>query len=225
MTREYGSGFDRNLADFDLPFLRTGFISEESKLQFTEIQQHIFISAIESAYKLYQITGNIKWAEIAFQNSERNKAASLLDQITENQSRSASLIPDSLRQTENNCNTALAFYREKLFDELHSQNPDSARVAGFKAGIFDNEQKLNGIREYMEENYKEYYRLKYEQKPLTFKAVQQKLKHSEVLLSYTIDFPDNEKERSIYSFAISKKSYQFIRQSINDQTIDNLKTV
>lgn len=207
-----------------IKYLRTGFISEESKLTFSELQQTIFRLAIDTAYELYRLTGNIRWAEIAFNNSERNKATSLFDKITEIQSRSSSLIPDSLLQLESKYNNTLAYYREKLFDQFRKTKPDSVIITDLKARIFNYEQKNNQLRENLEKNFPDYYQMKYEIKPLTFGEIQKRLKRDEVLLVYSLNSSENENINSIFIFAVSKFSYSFSKQSFSAHYSDQVKT-
>jgi len=199
--------------------LRTGFVSEESKVQFTTLQQEIFKLVIRGAYDLHQKTHDPHWAEIAFYHSERNKAVSLFDKITETKSRIFSAIPDSLIRTESQCNSNLAYYREQLYDEMHRDEPDQEKIAEFKKMIFDNEQEINRLREYMEKNFTEYYQMKYTRDPFTFSAFRKRLKQNEVLLAYCIDPPRETGTGSIYIFAVSNKDYRFIRQPFNENSI------
>lgn len=193
-------------------YLRTGFVTEESKSLISELEQDIFVCAIESAYELHEITGNIRWAEVAFHHSEKNKAVTLYDQITEIESRSGQLIADSLIRMESTCNSNLAYYREKLYEENMQEKPDSARLASLNERIFNNEQQLVRIRESMEANYSGYYQMKYKVRPLTFDAVKKRLRKDEVLLSYTLNPGRGSTEGEIYIIALSKKDYHFVRQ-------------
>jgi CHAT domain-containing protein len=206
-------------------YLRTTLITESSKLQFSDLQKDIYAAAVKIAYELYQMTGNISWAEKAFQNMERKKAASLSDQISEMQSRSASLIPDSLNQKETRYSTTLSYLRERLFKEMESEVPDSSNIFQYKARIFDTEQQLLKLRQYLENNFSDYYHTKYEQNPLTIRNIQEKINQEEVLLSYSLILPDKTNDGSLFIFVISPKSFHFIRQTVNSQTMDDIKKV
>ncbi len=203
--------------------LRIGFVSEESKAQFTLLEQEIFKLVIRGAFDLHQMTHEAQWAEIAFYHAERNKAVSLFDKISETKSRVFSTIPDSLIQIESQSNSNLAFYREKLYDEMHFDQPDQKKITEYKTKIFNNEQQINRLRNFMEENYTEYYQIKYSRDPFTFSVFRKKLKRNEVLLSYSIDPPGESEAGSIYIFAISKKEYQFSRQPFTDESIAHIR--
>lgn len=202
--------------------LRTGYVSEESKVQFTVLQQEIFKLVIRGAYDLHQLTNEEKWAEIALYHSERNKAVSLFDKINETKSRVFSTIPDSLIRIESQCNSNLAYYREKLYDEMHLDEPDPGKIADIKTNIFNNEQNINRLRENMEKNYPEYFQMKYSRDPLTFSTFRKKLKRNEVLLSYVVDPQGKDGAGSLYIFVVSKNGYRFTRQPFTEETIAHI---
>lgn len=207
-------------------FMRTGFISEESKLLFSELQQNVFLRVVEAAYELFRLTRETAYFELAFENAERNKAASLFDNISESEAREFSLVPDSLTQLENRYNSSLAYYREKLYSETHSDEPDSARVAGYEAQIFSYEQKRNELRAFLEKNFSEYYSMKYEQKKLYLKDIQKKLGRNEVLLEYVLDSGRPAEDSGyVYVFAVSKDDFRLLRSPLTKETSRQIQEV
>jgi CHAT domain-containing protein len=149
---------------------------------------------------------------VALVNSERNKATSLFDKITENRSRESGLIPDSLMQNEINFNNSLAYFREKLYDETQKSNPDSGQITELEGRIFDIEQKINRLREFLEKNFRDYYRIKYEMNSVTFRSIQNTLKRNEVLLAYSLVPAEEAKEGALYLFAVSRSDFRFLKQ-------------
>lgn len=206
-------------------YLRTTFISESSKIQFTEIQENIFTLGVQVAFELYQLTGQEELAEKAFQNMEKKKAASLFDQLSEMESRSASLIPDSLTEKETRLSTSMTYLRERLFSEMNDGEPDTARIFEFKARIFETEQELNKLRDYLENNFQDYFQTKYAQKPITFDQIRRKIQPGEVVISYSMNMPDTLNEGNLYIFALSKKDRRFLKQPVTEQTIKDIRTV
>jgi len=195
-----------------IKYIRTRFISEESKLRFNELQQSVFRLAVETAYDLYNLTSDNRWAEVALVNSERNKATSLFDKITETRSRESGLIPDSLLQSESNLNNSLAYFREKLYDEKQKLKPDPEQISELEGRIFDHEQKINRLREYLEKNFRDYYRIKYEMNSVTFRSIQNSLKRNEVLLAYSLVLPEEDNEGALYLFAVSPTDFRLLKQ-------------
>ncbi len=204
-TKDLSKAMDYLMKGSDLvEFMRTGFITEESKIQFTTLQQDILQNATATAFDLYQLTGKTEWAELAFSNSERNKAASLFDQISEEKAQTLSLIPDSLQKLENILQTSLVYYREKLSDEQIREEPDETRIAEMKNRIFNLEEKFNSLIAYLEQNYRDYYEMKYDPGQVTFHGLQSKIRRNEIILSYTLLDSANVKKESLILFAISK---------------------
>ncbi len=205
--------------------LRTGFVSEESKILFTELQHTIFNLAVESAYELFQQTHEKAWAEIAFENAERNKAVSIFDHITEHKTREFTLIPDSLTGMEYSFNSSLAFYREKLYNEQQKSEPDSSKISNYRTQIFAVEKKINELRETLEREYSEYYDLKYKQESLKFRDLQRKIKRNEVLISYSVNSPGTNINGELYIFSITKNDFRFIRKKFTAQEMNDIQTL
>jgi CHAT domain-containing protein len=206
--------------------IRTSYISQESKILFSVVQQTIFSSSIAAAYELYESTGNPEYVEIAFVNASRAKAASLFDNLSDLQARKMSLIPDSLVILENDLNAKIAYYRERLFDESHSRNPDPQKLEEFKNAIFSNEQNRNNLRSHLERNFSEYYQLKYTRTHMTIKEVKQQIQRNEVLMEYVLaGGPAGTGDGSIYIFTFSRNQFQLRREILNDRFREGLGTI
>lgn len=205
---------------------RTSFISEESKILFAELQSYIFSSTISASYELFQLTSQSQYFNIAFENAGRAKAASLFDNIAEMQARETSLIPDSLMELENRYNSNLAYYKERLYEEIHSSTSDSAKVAEFQQQIFTNEQRRTDLRAYLESNFSEYYELKYKRQRLSVHDIQRRLKRNETLVEYVVNSEDSQSNSGrIYVFAISKEKYQFRKESFTPNTKKDIEII
>lgn len=225
-TRYFEKAAGYFMAASDLAeYLRTTFVSEESKAQFTALQQDIYSGAVEASYELFSLGKDPLWAETAFLHAERNKASSLHDQITELESRSLSLIPDTLLEQEYEKTTSLAYYREKLHLETLEEEPDQERISEYRQRIFENEEMIVKLREHLEKNYQDYYRLKYEARPVSFGLMREKLNKNEVLLSYSLKMPGEENNGEIYIIALTTKGYQFLRQPFTATDVARVQTV
>ena len=89
-----------NLASNLLNKLRTEAVNEDSKILISQLQNSTFLKSINIAAELFRITSGESYFEIAFHNAERGKAASLMDNLTEQSAKEISLIPDSLIKKE-----------------------------------------------------------------------------------------------------------------------------
>jgi CHAT domain-containing protein len=204
--------------------MRTSFISQESKMLFADLQRSVFSYTISTAYELHNLTGQTEYFNIAFENAGRAKAASLFDNLAEMQARDLSLIPDSLVELENRYNSNLAYYRERLFDEKHSKEKDSARIEEFSHQIFVNEQNRNDLRAYLERNFSEYYDLKYKRRQMPVSELQKKLKRNEALLEFVINPEEPGSDAgSIYVFAVNKNRFQIRKEPFNEETLTQIE--
>lgn len=206
-------------------YLRTGFVTDESKIQFNTLQQNIFQGAVEAAYELYLLTQDQHWVEIAFRHAENNKAASLLDQISEVESRSGGVIPDSLLNRESEATTRLAWYREKLYLETVEEVPNTQKISEYRQRIFEIEEMILKLREDLGKDYPEYYRVKYEETPLSFELARKSMKKDDVLLSYSLELPREGNEGQLYIIALSTSGYRFIRQPFTQQHLEMVTTI
>jgi CHAT domain-containing protein len=204
--------------------MRTSFISEDSKILFAELQRYIFSNTISASYELFQLTGHTQYFNIAFENAGRAKAASLFDNIADMQARENSLIPDSLLELENRFNSNLAYYKERLFVEIHSSSSDSVKVAEFRQQIFANEQRRTDLRAHLESNFSEYYELKYKMQQLSVQDIQRRLKSDETLVEYVVNDEETQSDSGqIYVFAISKEKFQFRKEPFTLNTKNNIE--
>ncbi|MFO7829739.1 MAG: tetratricopeptide repeat protein, partial [Bacteroidales bacterium] len=97
--------FNNSIKTFQLAIevtkqIRSGYLSEQSKLQLVQNSQEIISEAIKASYKAYQLTRKNEYLEHAFLFSESGKSAVLLEAIKGNQALTIGNIPDSLKQKE-----------------------------------------------------------------------------------------------------------------------------
>jgi len=215
-----------SLASDLLNDLRTGAVSEESKIVMTQLQNSIYLFTIKVTFDLYEHTGQLEYFEIAFQNSERNKAASLLDNLTDENARQASFIPDSLVQLEENINDQISFINQRLFEENQSHSPDSSKIERYQDQLFQLGHEKNDLARYLEENFRDYYQLKYTDDKITLPEIQGKLTNDEVLVEYTCDKTGGqETEGAMYIFFISKNDFGFSKLQLDSTYLKNVDVV
>ena len=212
------------LASDLLNIVRTEIINEESKILLSELQNTTFLNTIEIAHALYKLTGELKYFNVAFENAERNKAASLMDNLTDQSARQVSLIPDSLLLKEENINLQIAHINEEMFNEIQYNGNDSATVEGFRSQLFLLEREKAGLTRYMETNYEEYFQMKYANDKIGVGDVQEKLKKNEVILEYVFDTKlEGETGNSLYLFVISKQEHELFKFNIAGKDLGDIK--
>lgn len=116
--------------------------SDESKIQLAELEYHTFSQTIEIAYLALEATGENKYLELAFNNSEQLKSSAIFDKISDDIAQENSLIPDSLLQLQNKLNGIISIYNQKIFEEKNRELPDSLILADLKQKLLIEKSKI-----------------------------------------------------------------------------------
>ncbi len=203
--------------------IRTEVVNEDSKLLISELQNRTFLNSIKIAHELWSLTGNNKYFSTAFQNAERNKAASLMDYLTDQNAKELSLIPDSILLMQENINLQISHINNELFDEIQYNGNDPAKVEAFRAQLFNLEREKARLTRYMESNYEEYYSMKYADDMLQVDDVQNKLLKNEVIVEYVLDISDEDRNGFLYTFLISGNNYKLLKYSVTEQDLADIR--
>ncbi|MGE5447102.1 MAG: CHAT domain-containing protein, partial [Bacteroidales bacterium] len=195
--------------------LRIGFENEESKLFLAENQESTFHDAIKICYKLYQQNNQAQYANLAFEFSEKGKSANLLASVRDVKAKEFGGIPDSLLKKIEYFKVNIANYTSKLFEENHSEKPDSQRVNLYTSKIFKFNREHDQLIQYFEKTYPQYYSFKYENKIADIREVQSKLRFREALVEYVVDQPSEQNGGKLYRFVITKNDIDFSAQGID----------
>lgn len=204
--------------------LRIGFENEESKLFFSKNQESTFFDAIRISNKMYQQTKDEQFVNMAFGFSERSKASNLLASVKDVKAKEFGEIPDSLLQRENYLKINVANYTSMLFEENNQQKPDSQRVNLYNSKIFKLNREYDQLIKYFEKSYPGYYSYKYENRIISIKEVQSKLRSRDALIEYVVNEPGSKKDvGELYRFVITKDAVNFSMEVIDstyEQNID-----
>ena len=205
--------------------VRTEIVNEESKILLSELQNTTFINTVAIAYDLFKITGDKKYLDIAFINAERNKAASLMDNLTDQNAREVSLIPDSILVKEENINLQISFINDELFNEVQYGENDPEKVENFKAQLFLLEQEKADLTRFMETNYEEYFQMKYANNKISIGEIQEKLHADEIILEYVFDINETKNTNNLYIFILSKEDSELLKFNIEEQNLSDIQTL
>jgi CHAT domain-containing protein/tetratricopeptide (TPR) repeat protein len=206
--------------------LQIGFENEESKFFLSQNQESTFSEAINISYKLYSQTKKTEYIEQAFEFSERSKSSNLLASVKDVKAKEFGGIPDSLMKKENILKGNIASYNSKLFEENHSEKPDSQKVNLYSAKIFKYNEEYNRLIDSFEKLFPQYYSLKYENKVVGIKEIQSKINNRQSLLEYFVHEPENNTiDGEIYRFLITKDSVSFSKEIIDYSFEKNIQSV
>jgi CHAT domain-containing protein len=228
---EYGSGTHDDLrfsletyqlAANTLHETRKSLLAAASKNLLAEQSIQYFEDALETAWLLYEQTGEKEYIDQAFKLSEKSKSVALLEALKESEAREFAHIPSAVLAQERALKVDLAYYRRKLFEEQQIK-PDSSGIRWYQNKIFALKNSYDSLISVMEEEFPDYYQLKYNTDVTSLMQVQQNmLKENQALLTYFMG------DSSIYTFAINNKQAAFFKtkkDSTYEQNMDVVRTV
>ncbi len=196
---------------------------DESKIQLTKLQYETFAKTIETAYLAYEIDHEEKHLLLAFNNSEQIKSSAVFDKISNDLAQENSLIPDSLLELESKLNNTISIYNEKIFEENSNASPDSSLLSEYSNKVFEANRRRDELNRMLEEEYPDYYNLKYSKSLLSIDEIQNMLGKKDAILEYVLNESDSLSE--LYTFVISKDKQLFTRQEINPQMANSMEYI
>lgn len=206
--------------------LQIGFENEESKFFLSQNQESTFSEAINISFKLYSQTKKVEFIEQAFEFSERSKSSNLLASVKDVKAKEFGGIPDSLMKKENILKGNIANYNSMLFEENHSEKPDSQKVNLYSAKIFKYNEEYNRLIDSFEKLFPQYYALKYENKVVGIKEIQSKINNRQSFLEYFVHEPESKTSKGeIYRFLITKDSVNFSKEIIDSSFANNIQSL
>ena len=184
--------------------IRQGYNTNASKHILARKANQIYEEAIEVCDLLFKNTGNISYQHQAFIFAESNKAITLLESVNEEMALNLSGLPDSLINLERSLSIKLNFEEKKLAEEKTKKKVTSeTSVQEIEARRFALKEQYKKLISQIENDYPEYYRLKYTNSTATVKEVQERLLNKETaILEYFVG------EEFVYSFLITKDDFK-----------------
>ncbi|MGE4587432.1 MAG: CHAT domain-containing protein, partial [Mangrovibacterium sp.] len=211
--QEAGLNFQNALESIKLSvrlihLIRTGFVSEESRLVLTESEESVFPEATGLCLKLHKLSGEESYAREAFRFAERGRSASFLAAVTDSRARKFAGLPDSLISREQLLRLNISGYRERFFREKQEDQPDSARMALYQSRLFEYTDSYVRLVRYLEQHYPEYYALKYNQQVIDAGSVRNRLSRREALVEYLLERPEEEKPGRLFTFVVTRAGFR-----------------
>ncbi|PSK81767.1 tetratricopeptide repeat protein [Prolixibacter denitrificans] len=196
--------------------LRNGYLNQESKLALAENEQSTYFETVDVATKLYEKTGERHYLEQAFEVSERGKSATFLSALRDLKAQKFGGIPDSLRNQEETLKSEIAAYKAFIFNENNKEKPDSVKLGRWQSKVYELEQNYSDLIHLFEQNYPNYYNLKYSDDVVTVDKLQNYLKHRDALIEYAVNEPEKGKPGELITFFVTSQKCEVKRQVLND---------
>jgi len=174
--------------------IRFNYLADGSKYALLERAMPIYEQSIDLAIEL----NDKKWA---FEVLERSKATLLLESIKNSAAQSFAGIPEDILQQEQEQKITIAFY-ERLLNEAEDEEQQQV----YRRTLFELRRTYQNFLVNLEQQYSDYYNLKYNVKYPTIKEVQsQLLTTNTALLEYFTG------DSILYIFTVTKEAFQILK--------------
>jgi CHAT domain-containing protein/uncharacterized protein HemY len=181
--------------------------NEADKLSLGALANDIYAQGVRVAFTLSEIALNNRktYRELSFYFAEKSKAAVLLDAISDTNAKSYAGIPDNLLENEKQLKASLAQVTQKL-----AEKPTETEERRLREQAFIINQQYTAFIHELENQYPQYFNLKYNVAAPSVKQLQNILGTKTALVTYFID----EKRSHIYTYVITKNNYQVTESAI-----------
>lgn len=185
-------------------FLQHSYQSEASKLNLIDQNYSIFTNSIKAYHKLYEVTGNESWLNEILHISEVSRSRIALELLQDMEAKTFAGVPNGVLEQELSINTKIADYYQKLNAEQDKGFEASQDIiSAFRDSLFALRQDLAALTENLEQNYPDYYKLKYDHSFANREIVSGLLDNDETLVNYIVS------EEEVYALVLDKRNISF----------------
>ncbi|MDA3824190.1 MAG: CHAT domain-containing protein, partial [Bacteroidales bacterium] len=191
-----------------LNIFRVHMKNQSSKLQNTESRIDLMKEAIELALKVYRITGEEKYIDLAYYYTENTKSFVLLSEIRSMEAMQFADLPNAILEKESGLSNEITAYEEMIFDAKLSSEPDSSLLATLESSLFQLNDDYHTLHDSIENNYPKYFQLKYSSNFISPSTVQKNLPRNEALVEYVLS------DTVLTTFVIDNDNIQVLSQEV-----------
>ncbi|UCH13383.1 MAG: CHAT domain-containing protein [Bacteroidales bacterium] len=199
--------------------MRLGYQTQESKLFLSENEKDTYTSAINTAYRLWNIIGDKHYMRKAFEYAEKSKASVLLAALRSTEAKSFAGIPGELLLKENNLLKDIALYKEFIFEEKRNEKPDENKLKNWEQRLFDMTSEYDNLTALFEDSFPKYYSLKYNTAVATPDSLQRLLSNNQSIVEYSLS------DTSLFIFHIGKNEMNIFHKPVDSVFHNSLKKI
>lgn len=183
-----------------IDLLRQSATNESDKISLGAIANEVYGDGVRIAYTLSDVSFRNRkvYRELSFYFAEKSKSAVLQEAISDTNAKSFANIPNELLEEEKNLKASIALIAQKL-----AQKPEAEEEKYLRETIFSLNRAYQDFTKRLENQYPEYFNLKYNSAAPSIVQLQQSLAEKTALVSYFVD----ESNSRLYTFVISKKKF------------------
>ena len=183
--------------------IRVDYHDGETRMNFNQKQKNVFDQSVETALKLYNLTSEKRFLQLAYQSCQQSKANELKYEILRNQGFSNKEIPDSLQNKERELQNSVAAYGALIRTESAYLRPDTVKIAYWKDLQFKLNRALEKNIETIEQEFPRFTDKLKKGKIVGIETIQENLKPDRTLIEYNFSERDSHGERKLYEFVIT----------------------
>ncbi len=173
---------------------------ESDKFALGELSNEVYEDGVRIAQAMSEIVLKpASYEEIAFYFAEKSKSAVLQESIADSNAKSFAGIPTTMLEEEKNFKSQIALLTQKL-----AQKPSPEEEQRIRAALFNVEGQYNSFIKKLEQEYPNYFNLKFNQTAPTIASLQKQLDSRTAILSYFIA----EKSKRLYTFIVTQKQFK-----------------
>ena len=196
--------------------IRKSLMTEDDKLYLTNDINSLYSLHVLTALDLYDISDDEEYLNQAFIYSEKSKASVLLSSIKELEATDLSSIPDSLRTLEKKLKKDISIVEHFLYEENSKRSPDNSKIKTWNNKLFSLQRKYERLISKLENEYPDYFQLKYNINVLGIKDIQDII-NDDVLIEYF------HADSVLIVFYITNEKVGYTRAFLNEDYIANIK--
>jgi CHAT domain-containing protein/Tfp pilus assembly protein PilF len=199
--------------------LRALYQNEESKLQISDDERKTYLNTVKVAVELYRMSGEEKYAELAFKYADKGKSAVLISSMLELEARQFGEIPPIILKLENQLKLDLGSYSRYIYEAQLEPNPDKEKIRFWEAREFELQVKYDSLILVLEKEYPEYHSLKYKEPELDIQKIRDNLEPGRTFIEYALG------DTTLYTFVLSKDKFEVLSKRIGSQFRANIQTI
>jgi len=204
--------------------IRKGYLTKSSKLNITEEEKACYFQAIESSLKLFEITKDEKYKNLAYTYAQKSKASLLREEILQNKAFTA-ILPDSVRIKKMDIESNIHSYKKLIFDENQKKSPNQDKINKWSHSLFKLNNEYENLIDKLKNEHPSYERLTGKTEIISLEDLQKKLQKDETLIEYSLSPIDEEKNRKLFVFVVTKDQLNCFQEDLDNDFTEKINYV
>lgn len=198
-------------------------LQHADKITFGKTSVLVYEKAVTACVARYQESQDDNYLQLAYYFSEKSKASVLRQTLSDNSAKSFGLVPSELLALEKQLKIDRAYFQSKVRSNRATGGEDDLSNKDLESKAFITNRTLDSLILSFEENFPEYYQLKYQNKITGITELQKFIKDpNSAIIEYFIT------DSLLYAFTITQGSYSISSTPIGidlDSLVQALRVV